>query len=185
MLSEIWKDVIGYEGLYKVSSLGRIKRETGYRQRHSGILIAPTHRRYSQIRLSKDNAKKTLLVHRLVALHFIDNPLNKTDVNHINGDRSDNRVINLEWNTRKENLLHAKTTGLLESNFASRRKPIYCINPSGKFILFNSLKSAVAFTSIDKKTLSTHAKTKIKKRGFLFSYAPFEGGEIEYQLLTA
>jgi hypothetical protein len=181
---EEWKDIAGYEGLYQVSSLGRIKRINAYRQMHSNRIIADTKRQYCQVRLSKNNEKQTLLVHRLVATAFVDNPDHKEEVNHINGDRYDNRAVNLEWNTRKENLLHAKTTGLLESNFASHRKPVYCIDSDGKGLLFNSLKDAVAYTGIDKKTLSQHAKSNEMKKEFRFSYSPFEGGEIEYQLIN-
>jgi hypothetical protein len=68
---------------------------------------------YLQINISNNNKVKAIAVHRLVAETFIPNPQKKIDVNHKNGIKSDNRVENLEWNTRKENMKHAFSIGLL------------------------------------------------------------------------
>ena len=101
-MEEIWKDIIGYEGLYRVSNKGRV-----YSIRSNLFLkVTRTKKGYSTISLSygKD---KTFLLHRIIALAFIPNPENKPFINHINSIRDDNRIENLEWVTSRENNIHA------------------------------------------------------------------------------
>lgn len=110
---EIWKDVVGYEGIYKVSSLGRIKRVGKYRNQtaewESERVLKPAQKPngYKFCQLSKNNETKAKHIHRLVAEAFIPNPDNKPTVNHKNGNKEDNRVENLEWATYTENNLHS------------------------------------------------------------------------------
>ena len=110
---EIWKDVVGYEGLYQVSSLGRIKsldRKIKCRNNYERIVVGkikiPFKKKegYLTIKLYKSNKLKSFYVHRLVAQAFIDNPHCKKTVNHINEIKTDNRIENLEWATYSENL---------------------------------------------------------------------------------
>ena len=96
--TEIWKEIVGYEGLYEVSSKGRI-----YSHFMKGIKKKRLHNGYEIIDLTKDDKKSTVSVHRLVAIAFIENPKNKPAVNHINEIKSDNSVENLMWATYKEN----------------------------------------------------------------------------------
>lgn len=111
---EIWKDIKGYEGLYQVSNLGRVKSleqpakpGSGNHARPEVILKLRNRLGYSVIGLYKNTKQKYHSVNRLVAQAFIPNPENKSETNHINGIKNDNRVENLEWCTRSENINHS------------------------------------------------------------------------------
>lgn len=102
MMIEEWRDIEGYEGLYQVSSLGRVKSLISGK-----ILKANTNRYgYKVVALYCNNKRKTITVHRLVAEAFITNPNNLQQINHINEDKSDNRACNLEFATPKQNANH-------------------------------------------------------------------------------
>lgn len=121
MINEIWKDIKGYEGMYQVSNLGRVK-SLGI----SGCsniclkdkILNPSFDRkngYKRACLCKSGNEKRVGVHILVANAFIPNPENKPQVNHINGDKTDNRVENLEWCTCMENIQHSIKMGLVDT----------------------------------------------------------------------
>lgn len=117
MPEEIWVDVVGYEGLYQVSNLGRLKSldrldGRGYRIKGSLKKISSTSNGYQQVTLYREGVMKSNLMHRIVASAFLLNPDNKKVVNHINGDKQCNAVSNLSWVTYSENALHAYDTGL-------------------------------------------------------------------------
>lgn len=119
-MKEIWKDIKGYEGLYQISSFGNVKsldryiiNKNGDKQYFPGkYLTQGISDSYLKVTLSKNNKQRTFRVHILVARTFIPNPENKPEVNHIDGNKKNNKVNNLEWNTRSENELHAYRNGL-------------------------------------------------------------------------
>lgn len=120
---EIWKDVQGYEGLYQVSSLGRVKSLKRYvRCPRNGenakrivpeiILKSAIRNNYLCIELFINGIGTMFSIHRLVAIAFIPNPENKPEVNHLFGNKLDNRASMLEWATKSENQKHAFINGL-------------------------------------------------------------------------
>lgn len=120
---EAWLPIKGYEGLYEISSLGRVKGLAKYGGMYRKVFIEERIMKlmfglctktigYYSITLSKDYTKKTFRIHRLVATHFINNPYNLKEVNHIDGNPKNNNVNNLEWCTRQQNTEHAWRIGL-------------------------------------------------------------------------
>ena len=113
-MEEIWKPVVGYEGVYEVSNMGRVKslerkvpKGDGERTVKERILKLRTDRYgYLTVGLYAGGKPKKFLVHRLVCQTFHENPDNKPQVNHINEDKTDNRACNLEWCTCKQNINH-------------------------------------------------------------------------------
>jgi hypothetical protein len=113
---EVWKDVCGYEGQYKVSNLGRIYGEASKR------LLNPTVHKtgYCLIPFGKRNERKSFRIHRVVAEAFIPNPYNKKEVNHKDKNKENNAVENLEWNTPMENTMHKLGTGSYWNNWQGK-----------------------------------------------------------------
>jgi hypothetical protein len=118
---EIWKDIPEYKGIYQVSNLGRVKRlQTSQNRSNNKILNLKekllngtiNYFGYNRVTLYKNCIGKSCAVHRLVAICFIENKLNKPQVNHIDGNKLNNIVENLEWCNNSENQLHAWKLGL-------------------------------------------------------------------------
>ena len=114
-MAEIWKPIKDYEGLYEISNLGRVKSLPRNGTIKTEKILTPNMSgRYARIGL-RDKIKIKYSVHRLVAEAFIPNPNNLPQVDHINGDRYDNRVENLRWVTPSENSQHALAVGSKDS----------------------------------------------------------------------
>ena len=120
-MQEIWKDIKGYEGLYQVSNLGRVKsilcwcgngKTKIWKEKEKILSNCVDNNGYIRVVLFKECKGKNVRVHRLVAEAFIPNLEDKRVVNHINGIKTDNRVENLEWCTYGENAKHAWNNGL-------------------------------------------------------------------------
>ncbi len=122
-MKEIWKDIKGFEGFYQISSLGRIKSLGGWcgtaKRKEKIRSTSLTHDGYVKVRLLYQGQDKTMRVHRLVAEAFIPNPDNKDTVNHIDGNKQNNTISNLEWTNRTEQMLHAYNLGLKNSRVGS------------------------------------------------------------------
>jgi hypothetical protein len=122
METEIWNDIIEYEGYYQVSNFGRVKslsRCVEHKKYGSMTIkekiLKPLNRNkdgYMCVILKKNGTSKAMSIHRLVAIYFIPNENNLSEVNHKDGNKKNYRVDNLEWVTPKQNINHAFKTGL-------------------------------------------------------------------------
>lgn len=119
-MQEIWKDVKEYEGLYQVSNYGRVKSISYFNHankksypRNKILKPLKNEKGYLRIDLAKNGKSKKVRIHRLVAQTFISNPNNYQEVNHIDGNKQNNRVDNLEWCTHSYNMKHAVKLGLV------------------------------------------------------------------------
>lgn len=146
IMEEIWKDITGYEGLYQVSNLGRVKSLEKTRGRGKGHLypekILKGYKKrsgYIEIDLRKNGKSKKYKVHRLVAIHFCEGYKEGLVVMHINNIKDDNRSCNLQWGTHSENTKQAVNDGLV-------KPPINGINrlvlDTETGIFYNSIQEA-------------------------------------------
>lgn len=114
-MEEVWKDIRGFEGAYVISNTGKVlsipRRGTKHRIPTLRSLSL-NHDGYVKVRLIYNGRDETCRVHRLVAEAFIPNPENKETVNHIDGNKQNNNVENLEWADRREQMLHAYKNNL-------------------------------------------------------------------------
>lgn len=142
-MNEIWKCITGYESMYQISNFGRVKsiertcktKGGGLRPISEKILNLPYDKDgYRTAYLSKDSNTITHKVHRLVAIAFIENKHNKPQVNHIDGNKSNNHVDNLEWVTNQENQLHAHDIGLFDHSNKTRRKSVQQLTLAGDLV---------------------------------------------------
>lgn len=142
---EVWKDIKGYEGLYQVSNMGRVKRlpsiiplpNGGIRQHAGGILTPGRGRKawkYEQVALSKNGRVHSFSVHRLVAMAFIPNPLGKQEVNHIDEDIYNNRFDNLEWVTHRENIMSGTVQDRIDKGRNKSKKKVYQYDLEGNLL---------------------------------------------------
>jgi hypothetical protein len=175
--NEIWKDAIGYEGNYQVSNMGRVKSlqrlikrghlncERKVKERIKKVSLDKNG--YIFLRLSKDGIKKNLFVHRIVASAFLNNDDCLPQVNHIDGNKENCRVENLEWVSQSENSKHAFKIGLRKpSGGAVKYKPIAQYTIDGVLICqYKSIRDAFIKTQINNISACLRNKTKYKTAG--------------------
>lgn len=170
---DMWKPVVGYEGLYEVSDQGEVRRilKDG-RTRPMKIYKG---NKYHTVCLCKNGVGTTSNVHRLVAEAFIGKSEKKKEINHKDGNKHNNRADNLEWVTQRENLIHAMET-LNHFPYGKPARKVRCINPNTNEIIaeFPSLASAAkAVGKISARASITHVCQGYQGQayGFKWEYA--------------
>lgn len=175
-MEEIWKDIKGYEGLYQISTNGRVKSllkvtKFGNRLKVNGEMIlkpALGKRGYYVVSLNHNGKSKTFTIHRLIAEAFIPNPLNKKFIDHINTIKTDNRIENLRWVTNKENsnniltLKHSSEStskkwkdGCYNNRNNIHYRKVQQFDKEGNLIAtYDSIVEAAKITGIDRSSIS-------------------------------
>jgi hypothetical protein len=156
---EIWKDIIGYENYYQISNYGNVKSlersfHLGGIRKEKILKFSINTSGYFQVTLQKNGEKKNYLVHKLVALHFIPNPDNKSEINHKDGNKLNNLINNLEWCTRSENALHAFQLGL--RNNKEEKSPNRKLNIQQVFEIRELLNKKIPHKIIAEKYKVSH-----------------------------
>lgn len=157
-MNEIYKDIAGFEDKYEVSSLGNVRNKI------TGRLLKPFsdgRKGYLQVSLCKDNQKHYFKIHRLVALAFLPNPNNYPQVNHIDEDKSNNSVENLEWCTNQYNVDY------------SISKPVNQFSLDGRLLnTYKSTQEASRQTGVNQQSISECCLGKRYKTtgGFIWKY---------------
>ena len=174
-MTETWKPIKGYEGLYEVSNYGRVKSLNWNGKGTVGYMtLRKKNTGYLAVLLSKNGVSKYALVHRLVATAFIPNPENEETINHIDEDKTNNRADNLEWCSRTENVRKYK---LNHKGFVQRKKKnasaVLQIDKSGNIVnIWNSIASVHNELNYNNWSISQCCENKRKTAyGFIWQYA--------------
>ena len=154
--TEIWKDIKGYEGLYQISNLGRVKSAINRSNHKHELILKPIKDRdgYYRVHLYKKSKLTTYFIHKLVAETFIPNPDDLPIVNHKDEDKTNNCMNNLEWCTVRYNNSYgnrliniSKTSG----------KPVQCVETG---LIYHSIKEAGRQTGIDYSSIAKNCRGK-------------------------
>lgn len=158
-----WEPITGYEGRYSVSDHGEIRSEK------TGKILKPSaFDRYLRVKLYGEDGPKMLMVHRVVAGAFCDNPCCKPFVNHIDGDRRNNAANNLEWCTASENEKHAHMMGLnsVEPMLKRTRKAVVQMDLDGNELRrYRSMSEAARAACVDVSGISFCCSGRTKSCG--------------------
>ena len=163
-MEEIWADIKNYEGLYKISNLGRVKSlpRNGTIKKEKILKTYFDKDNYEIVTLSKNNVNKKRRIHRLVAEAFLLNPNNYPVINHKNHNPKDNNVNNLEWCTEEYN-----------ARYSRKKKTVYQYNLKGKLIdIWESPIDVAKSLQLNNKYISLACTGKIKTySGYIWKYS--------------
>lgn len=171
MEQEVWKDIRGYEGLYQVSNMGRVKslshtilRSNGFPQSFGERILSPRHSNgYRMVTLCSIGEQGNFYVHRLVADAFIPNPNGYKEVNHKNEDKADNRAENIEWCSRRYNLLYG-CRGDKAGHSLGHKTTL--IDGNGEELVFDRETSAAKFLGVTIQAISQAYRKNQKSKGY-------------------
>ena len=168
---EVWKDIQGYEGFYQVSNFGnvrsldRIDCNGRFRKSRNCKKILTTDG-YYKVGLSKDGIEKRFFIHRLVAIHFIDNPQNLECINHKDENKTNNCLENLEWCSREYNNNYG-TRNKRIGEFSNKKTTMIDINTNNVLMIFKSAKEASEYVNGDASSI---CKARNGKRKSAYGY---------------
>lgn len=179
LVGEEWKDIEGYEGLYQVSNMGRVKSIKIYVSRKRKdthrikeiILRTWLNRGYVYLKLSKNSILKSLKVHRLVAEAFIQNPMNFPDVNHKDENKENNNVSNLEWCTKLYNQKYGTAMQRSKETIRLNGRSVLAYNQNGVLVKRYQCTKDLEYDGFDRRAVNRVCKGKNKiHKGFIFKY---------------
>lgn len=165
-MTEVWKDISGYEGLYQVSNLGRVKRS--FKNGKENMLIGKRDKDgYTEVILSKNQRKKYYRLHRLVADAFVPNLERKLQINHKDRNKQNNSADNLEWVTGSENVSHTFATG----RKIYRRPVIQYTRDMNVVSFWDSIREAGRVLKISEHNINSCCNGKLPTAGgFIWRY---------------
>ena len=168
---EVWKDVVGYEGLYQVSNLGRVKslpRNGTHTNKEKEMTVRADPKGYMRLCLCKDGKGKNVKVHRLVAEAFIPNPANLPQVNHKDEDKRNNCVWNLEWCDNRYNCVYNNRMKKIAQKVSRR---VRCLETD---IVYESVADAARKTGLTYSNIVYVCQGKFKQiKGYHFKYEDY------------
>jgi hypothetical protein len=177
---ETWKPVKDYEGSYEISNFGRVRSVDRYTQTWNGQVfkkgvlkkLKEDKDGYYKVWLSKESKKKPFFVHRLVAQAFLSNDKLHPVVNHLDGDKKNNHVDNLEWCTRSRNDKHAFSIGLRKPSDGGTSKRVAKVDPKTyEMTIYDSMSAAARENDITVQSISYCANGKKEtSKGFIWAF---------------
>lgn len=168
--NETWRDIPGYEGLYQVSNLGRVKSLPKYNCNKERIMkqtVNPRNKRLSVMLCKSPSSHKRIYIHRLVASAFIENPNGYREINHKDEDPQNNIVENLEWCSRKYNMNYGTTPKRFN---IKNKKPVIGITENGIELKFDSVRAGKE-KGFDSSGILYSIRTGKRYKGVIWKYA--------------